>query len=152
MEKNKEFHYKHSDIKGSPFLIDDCKNHYTYLNEKPCENDLDIILSGINNNDDDLTIIKKLPNVTSDNLYSILNGIKAIRNITPVNEELAFERYFTQLLTAYDFDFEKFLNQSKARYKKAVLTTDIILLKECVEMFVKWMKTRNYDIIDILLS
>ena len=119
-------------------------------NSKEC--DLDVILNGINANLNDIDIVKQLPNITSDNLYSVINGIKAVRNQVPVNEKLAFQKHFTSLLLSFGFDFDKMLNCSKAHYKAKNYADYDDLLIDIVEMFCKWCKSRNFDIIDILLS
>lgn len=151
-ELSKEFTYSESDIKGSRYLLEDCKNHYTYNNKQDEESDLSLILNCINNNENDVEIISKLNNVRCDNINAIMLGIKAIRNATPVNEELAFQRVFTRLLVSFGFDFEKMLNISKACRKADKLANADDLLFQVVELFCKWCASQNYDIIDILLK
>lgn len=147
----KEYTYTLDDVKGDFNLIEDCKNHFTYVQNQP-QNDLDIILNGVNNNLDSIDIVKQLPGVNSTNLFSVLNGIKAVRNNVGVNEELAFQHYFPKLLMSYGFDFEKLLDKSKASRKSRMFANENELLFEVVEMFVKWCDKQNYDIIDILLG
>ena len=147
----KEYTYNITDIKGSPFLLEDCINHRTYLNETKNDNDLDTILNGINNNLSNVEIIQQLPNVSCDNVYSIYNGIKAIRNDIGINEQLAFQHHFMALLDSFGFDFEKMLCTSKAHIKAEKYADINSLLVDVVELFCKWCKTQNYDIIDILL-
>lgn len=148
----KEYTYNISDLKGSINLIEDCKNHLTYCNTLKSESDLDIILNGINNNQSNVDIIKQLPNVTSDNVYSIYNGIKCIRNDNGINEQLAFQHHFTALLTSFGFDFEKMISHSKAHIKAEKWADINSLLVDVVEMFCKFCQKQDYDIIDILLK
>lgn len=147
----KEYRYNISDLKGSINLIEDCKNHLTYCNTLKSESDLDIILNGINNNQSNVDIIKQLHNVTSDNVYSIYNGIKCLRNDNGVNEILAFQNHFRALLLSFGFDFDKMVSVSKAHIKADRYADINSLLIDVVELFCKFCQKYDYDIIDILL-
>lgn len=148
--ENKEFHYHENDIKGSFNLIEDCKNHYIYLNTTPKDSDIDIIKSGITNGLNNLQIIEQLPKVTCDNLASIYKGIDYLRNVVDVDEQYFFEKHMKSLLCSLGFDFKKY--QIQRRHNVSIMNSDYNLFCDILESFVKFLNKSNQDVIDLILN
>ena len=151
MENKKVYHYSESDIKGSLNLIEDCKNNYVYLQANSKESDIDIIINGVTNNLDSIEIIKQLPNVTADNLHSIMCGIKDVRNSTPINEIPIFQKHMFSLLLSYGFDFDNYKIRTKVKNRLACYD-EYELLCDVLETFVKFCNSYNSDVIDMIFK
>lgn len=151
MINKKEFHYSHEDIKGSPFLIEDCKNHYVYKTTLAQESDIDVIINGVKNNLDSVEIVKQLPNVTADNLHSIMCGIKDVRNNVRIDEIPIFVKHMNSLLVSYGFDFENYKVRTKVK-NRLCCYDEYALLCDVLETFVKFCNSYNNDVIDMIFK
>lgn len=147
----KEFHYSENDIKGSPNLIEDCKNHFTYVKTIAEQNDFEIILNGVKNNLDSIDIVRQLPNITADNLHSVMCGIKDVRNSTPADEIPIFTKHLFSLLTTYGFDVNNYKIRTKATNRIDCLD-EYELLLDVLQNFVKFCNTANQDVIDLIFN
>lgn len=151
MENKKEYHYSESDIKGSINLIEDCKNHYVYLNSCSKENDLDIIIEGVKSNLSNVDIVRQLPNVSADNLHSIMCGIKDVRNNVAIDEIPIFQKHLFNLLTTYGFDINNYKIRTKVENRLACYD-EYELLCDVLKNFVKFCNTCNQDVIDLIFN
>ena len=151
MSDIKEFHYNESDIKGSLNLIEDCKNHYTYIKTCVQESDIDVIINGVRNNVSNIDIIKQLPNVTADNLHSVVCGIKDIRNNVDIDEIPIFQKHMFALLHSFGFDFANYKIRTKVKNRLACYD-EYELLCDVLETFVKFCNANNNDVIDMIFK
>lgn len=147
----KEFHYNESDIKGSANLIDDCKNHYTYLKSNANESDIDVIINGVKNNASNVDIIRQLPNVTADNLHSIICGIKDVRNNVEIDEIPIFQKHMYSLLHSFGFDINNYKLRTKVK-NRLNCCDEYSLLLDVLENFVKFCNSANQDVIDLIFN
>jgi len=147
----KEFHYNESDIKGSSNLIEDCKNHYTYIKTCVKDNDLDIIINGVVNNLDSIEIVKQLPNVTADNLHSIMCAIKDVRNSVPIDEKPIFQKHLFALLLSFGFDLDNYKIRTKVKNRLACYD-EYELLCDVLQTFVRFCNANNNDVIEMLFK
>ena len=151
MEQIKEFHYNESDIKGSVNLIEDCKNHFTYIKTCAKESDIDVIINGVQNNASNIDIIRQLPNVTADNLHSIMCGIKDVRNNVDINEKPIFEKHLFALLHSFGFDINNYKIRTKVKNRLACYD-EYELLCDVLQTFVKFCNSYDNDVIDMIFK
>lgn len=149
----KEFHYSENDIKGSLNLIEDCKNHYTYIKSCAQESDLDVIINGVKNNLDTVDILKQLSNVSADNLHSIFCGIKDLRQNVSVDDKSIFTVHFINLLYEMGFDLYKFEQHTLCNKKIGIDCNDsYTLLLALISVFVKFCQSKEFDLVDFILN
>lgn len=147
---DKEFTYKHDDIKGDVAFIEEMKMLFDEYMSKEEYNELEIIYKGVEQGLDDWKIIKQLKYVNSTNLYSTFQGIKKVRQFT--DDKAFYVKRAFEVLT--EFTFQNSNIKDNLKDTLFMQKGECMRNEEIVEMlFVHFVqKLHNDDVIRILFD